>query len=218
MTQSAESRKSMIETGPKAASTVFLFAHGAGAPMDSTFMEAVAAGLAGYGIRVVRFEFPYMASRRDGGKKRPPDRQPKLIKTFIEAIETLCSPNTNLFIGGKSMGGRMATLLTADAEITGGNNIQGCVCFGYPFHAPGKPMGDRMDHFSALSRPLLICQGTRDPFGGFEEFATQQMPANARIGWVEDGDHDLKPRKASGRTHAENIDFAIETAANFMKS
>jgi len=208
----------MIVNAAQAESAVFLFAHGAGAPMYSPFMETVAIGLASRGIRVVRFEFPYMTKRREDGKKRPPDRQPALIQSFVEAIESLQSLNTKLFIGGKSMGGRMASLLTADPQAVNTHNIAGCVCFGYPFHAPGKPMGNRVDHFTSLAQPALICQGTRDPFGGHEEFASQTLPKKVAIEWIKDGDHDLKPRKASGRTHAENIECAINAAAKFMET
>lgn len=205
-----------LVNGPETASSVFLFAHGAGAPMDSDFMETVAKGLASKGIRVVRFEFPYMATRRSDGKKRPPDRQPILIHSFIDALEALPNSAATVYVGGKSMGGRMATLLTAEANAVAAHGIAGCVCFGYPFHAPGKPMGNRMDHFSSLVRPMLINQGTRDPFGGYEELVPYSLPDNVRVCWIEDGDHDLKPRKASGRSYSENIEAAIDNGARFI--
>lgn len=205
-----------VVNGPETASSGFLFAHGAGAPMDSDFMETVANGLASRGVRVIRFEFPYMAKRRIDGKKRPPDRQPILVQSFVDALEALPRSVAKVYIGGKSMGGRMATLLTADTLAVEAHDIAGCICFGYPFHAPGKPMGNRMDHFSSLVQPLLICQGTRDPFGGQEELARYSIPKKAKICWIEDGDHDLKPRKASGRTHSENIVNAIDRAAHLM--
>ncbi len=206
-----------ISNGPKNADVLFVFAHGAGAPMDSGFMETVASGLAERGIHVVRFEFPYMEKRRDDGKKRPPDRQPVLLQHFTEVLASVERPaGCRLFVGGKSMGGRMATLLTADKAIVTETGLSGCVCFGYPFHAPGKPMGNRMDHFQALEKPLLICQGTRDPFGGNDEFSTRNLPDTVKIEWLEDGDHDLKPRKLSGLTHAENIERAMAVSSQFM--
>lgn len=206
----------MISFSPVKTSALFLFAHGAGAPMDSDFMESVSSGLAENGIQVVRFEFPYMEKRRIDGRKRPPDRQPALIASFTEAINSTKLPNMPIFIGGKSMGGRMATLLATNKQIVKDHSIAGCICFGYPFHAPGKPMGNRMDHFADISQTLLICQGTRDPFGGHEEFSDINLPSNISIEWIQDGDHDLKPRKASGRTHADNIAHAISCATQVM--
>lgn len=206
----------MIVDTPDVTRAVFLFAHGAGAAMDSTFMSSVAAGLAEQGIRVMRFEFPYMQKRREDGKKRPPDRQPVLIESFLEATKSAKQSGLPLYIGGKSMGGRMATLLAADGQIVKDQAINGCICFGYPFHAPGKPMGNRTDHFAELTRPLLICQGTRDPFGGYEEFSGQSFPDHINIEWLQDGDHDLKPRKASGKTHEDNLHTAISRAARMM--
>ncbi|MEQ9491872.1 MAG: alpha/beta fold hydrolase [Alphaproteobacteria bacterium] len=209
----------VISNGPENADRVFVFAHGAGAPMDSGFMETVATGLARHGIRVLRFEFPYMQRRRSEGTRRPPDKQPVLLQHFTETLFSLIRPDkSRLFVGGKSMGGRMATLLTADAAVVSQAGICGCICFGYPFHAPGKPMGNRMDHFQSLEMPLLICQGTRDPFGGREEFGTANLPRPVAIEWLEDGDHDLKPRKKSGLSHAENIERAINLSVQFMKN
>lgn len=189
---------------------VFLFAHGAGAPMDSDFMKAVAELLAERGVSVARFEFPYMASRRGGGKKRPPDRQPRLLEAFREAAAEAGGLH-RVFLGGKSMGGRMATLLAAEEPC------RGVVCFGYPFHPPGKPERLRTEHLETMTVPTLICQGERDPFGRREEVAGYQLSPAITLHWLEDGDHDLKPRKASGRTHEQNLREAVEAAAKAVK-
>jgi hypothetical protein len=211
--------ETLISNGPENADRLFVFAHGAGAPMDSAFMEAGATGLAELGNRVLRFEFPYMQRRRNEGTRRPPDRQPVLLEYFIDTLTSLDRPPASrLFIGGKSMGGRMATMVAADSAVVSQIGICGCICFGYPFHASGKPMGNRMDHFPSLEVPLLICQGTRDPFGGREEIGAMKLPNQVKIEWLEDGDHDLKPRKMSGRTHAENIETAINSSIQFMKN
>ncbi|HAC28195.1 MAG TPA: alpha/beta hydrolase, partial [Marinobacter hydrocarbonoclasticus] len=129
----------------KDAKAVMILAHGAGAPMDSLFMELLAEALAGQGIESVRFEFPYMVKRREDGRKRPPDRQPALLAAFEDQVslarEELGS-QVPLLVGGKSMGGRMATLLAAGKF----RDIDGVACYGYPFHPPGKLDRWRTDH------------------------------------------------------------------------
>ncbi|WP_320826020.1 alpha/beta fold hydrolase [Reinekea sp.] len=186
----------------------FIFAHGAGAGMDSDFMTRVATGLAERGIRVIRFEFPYMQKQRDTGKRRPPDRQPKLTDHFKQIIEQVNL--SRVVIGGKSMGGRMATVLASEKVY------DGVVVLGYPFHALGKPEKVRMDHFQTLESPVLICQGERDSMGSRADTAQYRLPDNIEIDWFADGDHDLKPRKASGFTHAAHLDNAIERVSQFI--
>src|SRR5258706_4950596 len=100
--------------------------------MDTPFMTKVAGGLGECGIRWVRFEFPYMAARRTGGKRGAPDRPPVLLGTFREVVSQL-GGGDRVFIGGKSMGGRIATMVADEL------GVRGVVCFGYPFHPPGKP-------------------------------------------------------------------------------
>jgi len=191
----------------------FVFAHGAGADKDSAFMQQVSAGLAQQGIRVVRFNFPYMDKRLQDGKKRPPDRAPKLIDAYIDVITQLDCP---VVIGGKSMGGRMASLLVTD-ERAAGLDIKGIACLGFPFHAPGKEPGERTDHLVAMSKPMLIVQGTRDAMGTCEEVAGYQLSSNIELKWLEDGNHDLKPRVKSGLTHEQHIESAITAVAEFVK-
>lgn len=185
-----------------------LLAHGAGAPMDSDFMNALAAALAGHGVRVLRFEFSYMAQRRSGGGKRPPERAPLLLAQFAEALQQ--AGGENIFIGGKSMGGRMASLLACEQACAG------VLCFGYPFHPPKKLEKTRIDHFPALRTPLLICQGERDAFGNTVEVASYELPKKVRLHWLKDGNHDFLPRKSSGVTQQKNIEEAAKAAAVFM--
>jgi len=191
-----------------------VLAHGAGAPMDSEFMNHIASLYAASGIRVLRFEFPYMQERRASGKKRPPDRAPKLITAWKEAFDEAVSENDALFIGGKSMGGRMATLVMTEHDLA----IKGCVCFGYPYHAPGKPEKVRNDHFSGLKQPVLVLQGDRDAFGTKEEISTYPEFSKVEHYWLTDGNHDLKPRKASGVTHDQNIEEAVRASVDWMIS
>ena len=191
----------------------YVFAHGAGADKDSAFMQQVSAGLAQQGIRVVRFNFPYMDKRLQDGKKRPPDRAPKLIDAYIDVIAQLDCP---VVIGGKSMGGRMASLLVND-ERAQNLDIKGITCLGFPFHAPGKEPGERIDHLLAMPKPMLIVQGTRDAMGTQQEVAGYQLSSNIEFKWLEDGNHDLKPRVKSGLTHEQHIESAITAVAEFVK-
>lgn len=202
----------IIFTGPKSAPLTVALAHGAGAPMDSPFMEAFAEGLAARGLRAARFEFPYMAQRRDDGKKRPPNPARVLLDTWRQVIDEI-GPG-NLVIGGKSMGGRMASMVAADLEAEG-TPVRGVVCLGYPFHPPGRPEKLRTDHLERLKTKTLICQGTRDPFGTDAEVPGYPLSKAIRLIWLADGDHGFKPRKASGRTEAQNWDTALDAIQAF---
>lgn len=201
----------LLVDGREDAAVTLVLAHGAGAPMDSPFMDAIANRLARHGLRVVRFEFPYMAARRDDGRRRPPDRQPTLLAAWRDIVETLGGVE-RLVIGGKSMGGRMASLLAAEA------GARGLVCLGYPFHPPGKPERTRVEHLAALTVPTLIVQGTRDPFGSPEEVGGYPLSPAISIAWIADGDHDLKPRKSSGRSHETALDEAAAAVDIFARS
>lgn len=196
----------------------FIFAHGAGAPMDSDFMNYITQGLVDQGVQVIRFEFPYMQKRREDGKKRPPDRAPKLLEYFQQVISE-CQPD-KVVIGGKSMGGRMASLLASELNELDdniGSKVKGIVCLGYPFHAPGKPENVRNTHFGDIRIPKLIVQGTRDAFGNQEEVSGYDC-FNHKIAWIEDGNHDLLPRKKSGLTHEDNLNEAVHQILDFMTS
>ena len=191
-----------LTDGPAEARTTILLAHGAGAPMDSASMTAVATALAGAGFRVARFEFGYMAARRDGQRK-PPPRAETVIPEYRAAVEALGAKGP-LIIGGKSMGGRVASMV-AD-ELFAAGRIGGLLCLGYPFHPPGKPTQLRTAHLADLKTPTLICQGTRDEFGTRDEVAGYALSDRIELLWLEDGDHDLKPRKSvSGFTAADHL-------------
>lgn len=178
-----------------------LLAHGAGAPMDTTFMNAFAERLCELGFDVARFEFAYMASRRQDGKRRPPPRAERLVDEYRAAIRAL-GVRAPLVIGGKSLGGRVASLMAHEQFEAG--RIAGLVCLGYPFHPPGKPENLRTTHLRNSSVPTLLVQGERDPFGGADEVVAYKLPGSLTLHWIADGDHDLKPRKASGRTAEQN--------------
>jgi len=194
--------------GPEQAATTILLAHGAGAPMDSAAMNAMAAALGGAGLRVARFEFGYMASRRTDAGRKPPPRAETLLGEYRNAVDELGASGP-LVIGGKSMGGRVASML-AD-ELLADGKVAGLLCLGYPFHPPGKPEQLRTAHLAGLKTPALICQGTRDIFGSREEVAGYTLSKKIEILWLEDGDHDLKPRKAiSGFTAADHLKTVAE--------
>jgi predicted alpha/beta-hydrolase family hydrolase len=193
--------------GPEDGPTLVL-AHGAGAPMDSPFLNAMAAGLAAGGLRVARFEFPYMRRRRSG-ERRPPDREPALREAWLAAIATLGGGN-RLVIGCKSLGGRIASMVADEA------GARGLVCLGYPFHPPDKPDRLRTAHLRDLRTPALILQGTRDPFGTREEVGRYELSAAIRLVWLEDGDHSFKPRVSSGRTERQHLETAVGEVLAFV--
>jgi uncharacterized protein len=195
--------------GPADAAWTVALAHGAGAAMDTPFMNAFAAGLAGAGYRVARFEFPYMAERRRPGKRRPPDREPVLRQTWLAVVSRLGAER--LVIGGKSMGGRIASLIADEAHVAG------LVCLGYPFHPVGKPEQLRVAHLRTIETPTLIVQGTRDPFGTRADVAQYTLAPAIRLHWLEDGDHSFKPRKASGLTEADNWAAALQAITQFIR-
>ena len=199
----------MLFQGPNDARWTIVLAHGAGAGMATPFMDAFSWGLAQQGFRTIRFEFPYMDARQTG-HKQPPDREPVLRDTWLKVIDRF--ERNRLVIGGKSMGGRIASLIADEAGVAG------LVCLGYPFHPTGKPERLRVQHLREIATPTLILQGTRDPFGSREEVAGFALSPAIRVHWLEDGDHGFKPRKASGRTEQENWGEAIAEIAAFVSA
>jgi len=201
-------------TGPPDATVRFLCAHGAGAGMETPFLATVAGLLAERGIATCRFEFSYMAARRQGGPRKPPPRAERLVDEYRAAVEAL-GPGAPLLIGGRSMGGRVASLV-AD-ELFAARRIAGLACLGYPFHPPNKPGQLRTAHLEALACPALIVQGERDPFGGRAEVEVYKLSRAIRFYWAGDGDHDLGPRGGSGFTRKGNLAAAADAVAAFAK-
>ena len=196
--------------GPAKARLTVVLAHGAGAAMDLPFMNTIAAGLARAGLRVARFEFPYMRARREAGKRGAPDREPVLLDAWRAVIARL-GGGARLVIGGKSMGGRIASMVADEMQV------RGLICLGYPFHPPGKPDRLRVKHLESLRTPALFLQGTRDPFGRREEVSKYRLSRQIQFGWIEDGDHSFKPRASSGRTEQANLAAATAEAVNFTR-
>ncbi len=202
-------------TGPPSSPVHLLLAHGAGAGMTSPFLETLADRLASCGVRTTRFEFDYMARRRIDGIRRPPPKMPRLAEEMRTILANLpVAKGQRLIIGGKSMGGRVASLIAQD--LYRANAISGLVCLGYPFHPPKKPGALRTAHLAALSCPALIVQGERDPFGTPPEVAGYDLSGAIALHWLPDGDHDLKPRRLSSHTHSDHIVAAATAIARFV--
>jgi uncharacterized protein len=197
--------------GPADSRDIVVLAHGAGGPMDSSFMNRVAAALGERGMRVARFEFPYMRARREGGRRGAPDRPAVLLESWKTTVGTL-GGGPRLVIGGKSLGGRIASMVADEF------GARGLVCLGYPFHPPGKPERLRTAHLEKLRTPALFVQGTRDPFGSFDDVSSYRLSPAIRMHWIEAGDHSYKAPARSGRTEAANIDEAIAAVADFVSN
>jgi predicted alpha/beta-hydrolase family hydrolase len=196
--------------GPTYAARTIALAHGAGAAMDSPFLEFFAKGLGKHGFRVARFEFPYMAAKRATGQGKAPDREPVLRDTWLKVVKKL--GHDRLVIGGKSMGGRIASLIADDVDVPG------FVCLGYPFHPTSKPDRLRVEHLRTIKTPTLIVQGERDPFGSRDEVASYRLSSSVRVAWLQDGDHSFKPRKRSGSTEQQNWEVALDIIVSFLET
>jgi predicted alpha/beta-hydrolase family hydrolase len=200
-------------SGPERA-PIYVLAHGAGAGHDSAFMVAMADLLAARGVRVARFDFAYMAERR-AGKKRPPPKAERVVPEYRAALDRVAAEaaaGTTIVIGGKSMGGRVASLLAAEDTAP----ARGLACLGYPFHPPNQPGNLRVAHLAAIPCSTLIVQGERDPFGGRGEVEGFGLPSAIRFAWIGDGDHDFGPRGGSGFTRKGNLATAADALASFV--
>lgn len=196
--------------GPACGPVTVVLAHGAGNPMDAPFLEAVARGLAAGGQRVARFEFPYMARRRVDGVTRPPDPLPILRQAWLQAIADL-GGGPRLVIGGKSMGGRIASLVADES------GVRGLACLGYPFHPVGKPERTRIQHLAALRTRTLVLQGERDPFGTVADVAAYPLSPAVTVRWIPDGDHSWTPRVSSGRAPDQGLREGIDALLGFVR-
>lgn len=185
--------------------------------MDSAFLEAMAAAIAARDIGVARFEFGYMAGRREGGIRRPPPKIAVLCDDYRVAVERFRARygTDPLVIGGKSMGGRVASMIADEFYAAG--QIKGCVCLGYPFHPAGRPETLRTAHLVTMRCPTLIVHGERDALGCRAEVEAYRLPNGIDIAWLADGDHDFKPRVASGFKHADHMASAAAAVARFVQ-
>ncbi len=209
----------ILEDGPENAAHRLIIAHGAGAGINFSFLEAITQLIAGHDVAITRFEFAYMEARRHGGPKRPPPNVNVLTREYAELISAVSARAPNgqkLFIGGKSLGGRVASMI-ADEHFRSGA-ISGLVCLGYPFHPPNQPEKLRTAHLEIIACPTLIVQGTRDPFGTRSRIEPMKLSPKIRFHWIGDGDHDFGPRGNSVFTQTGNLADAAAAVAAFLKS
>lgn len=213
----SQSSADLLWNRPESPRAALLLAHGAGAAMTSPFMEAMAERLAARRIAVARFEFSYMAARRRGGPRKPPPRADRLVGEYVAKIEASGAEagDVPLLIGGKSLGGRVAAM--ASAAPTVAETASGVVCLGYPFHAPGNTTDLRLEPLREAALPVLVCQGDRDPFGSASEIVGWDLPAGISFTYLEDGDHDFKPRGRSPATWKGNLDIAADAVVAFAE-
>ncbi len=199
---------------------LLLLAHGAGAGINSDFMKSIVHELNDTGLQTTSFNFPYMKIMNETGRRRPPDRMPKLLESFHKELRHYKTkyPQTKIIIGGKSMGGRVASLLTAQLEERNEDLIAACVCLGFPFHPPKKPEKYRGEHLENLKTPTLILQGDRDTMGTKAEVEKYRLSKSVCVKYIPDGDHSFTPRVRSGRTLEENVAMIRESIIDFVNA
>ena len=181
--------------GPAGADVMLVLGHGAGAGLEADFMRDIAHAVGAEGFRVCRFNFVYMELG-----KRAPDRQNVLEDTYSAVVDFLRPQAATLVAGGKSLGGRIASMIAAQ-----GAAVDGLVFLGYPLHPPGRPERIRKEHLPEIKVPMLFVEGTRDPFCPLPtlEEVRSELTAPTEVAVIEDGDHSLKIRKSSGRDTAD---------------
>lgn len=204
----------LVNSPEKSPKGIFLLAHGAGRGAASPFLETVAQGVVNSGVRVVRFNFPYMEKMLQTGKRKSPNSGNVLRKCFSDVvshcIEREQVPSKYIIVAGKSMGARAASMI-ADRH-----QVAGVVCLSYPFHPPRKPEPIRIKHLQRIQTPTLICQGERDPNGRREEVHQYSLSKSVQFHWLADGDHNFKPRQNSDRSQEENLADAINAINRFI--
>jgi len=208
------STTALIYPSHRDSAAALILAHGAGAGQRSPFMVSFARALSERGLDVVTFNFLYterLARRSLGGGGRVPDRLPQLVACYRAVVATVCEhlagaggwrpalagPSANsqrLFIGGKSMGGRVATHVAADDPALPGSAIRGIVLLGYPLHPPGRPDQLRDAHLPRVGRPMLFVQGSRDAFGTPSELKPifENISPSPTLHAIDGGDHSFK--------------------------
>ena len=197
-----------LEAGPR--DKILVLTHGAGASSSHPSMAELARLIGERGVRVARFDFPYMRRAAATGQRAwPPDDEDVLVGAWVEVLREL-APASRIVIGGRSLGGRVASILADAAEVAG------LVCVSYPFHPPNRDSPVRTAHLRVMETPTLIVQGERDPYGTRGEVAQYQLSPNIRLHWIPDGDHGLIPRKRSGLTEQDNLASAAAVIADFV--
>lgn len=191
-----------------------VLAHGAGAGIRHEFMQTIQGLLSERGINTWTFNFGYMQKAYALDKKVPPTRLPKLIEEYTQVMTEIRhrEPNAQLWVGGKSMGGRVACHVASQLEW-----VKGVAVLGYPFHPVGKPKNTRLEVLQKIIQPVLIAQGERDTFGNVTEIESYSLPPNINVNYLKDGDHSFKPRQKSGLTQVEHMHTAALQIAQFIQ-
>jgi predicted alpha/beta-hydrolase family hydrolase len=192
----------------KAAGWMLLYAPGAGSNVHDPFGRYLSKRVAERGIDSARIQFPYM----EAGRRRP-DPPSLLEATWRAAIETFRPPRGRLVIGGRSMGGRIASMVVAD-----GMQVDALALFAYPLHPPGRPRSRRDEHLPLIAVPAFLCSGSRDAFALPEELreAAALVP-HARVHILEEADHGLAVRKSSGRSREDVWQEAADAMLEWLK-
>jgi len=189
---------------------VYVMAHGAGGSMNDNAMRGAANALRGIGLDVIRFNFLYK-EKGSGG----PDRMPRLVECFTAVVDRVRSdlPGVSLFIGGRSMGGRAASMMAAD-----GFDAQGLLLLAYPLHPPGQHDKRRDAHLPAIVMPVLCCNGTRDSFcdPALMSAAVKTVKTRWTMHWIEDADHGFHVPKKSGRTDSDVLEEVAEATSAWL--
>lgn len=189
---------------------MFVMTHGSGSDAYSPWMNAVSEQLEAGGVQVARFQFDYMQRILERGTRQPPPRAPVLMAQWQRELADV---KHSCVIGGKSLGGRMATMIMADNPPP---QVRGVVCLGYPYHPARKTEKTRIEHLADVKVPMLVVQGTRDPMGSQFDVDQYDLPKNIQHVWLPDGDHDFKPRQSSGVTLEQNLTQACDRVADFI--
>ena len=203
-----------VYQGPKrGVERAVLLAHGAGADMNAATLTSVADALADNKIASLRFNFPYKAAGR-----KSPDRPPVLLQAVRDAAADLAKrtklPADRLVMGGRSMGGRICSMVAAE------DGAAGLVLLGYPLHPPGRADNLRIEHFPRLKMPVLFVSGTRDAFGSPDELKKNAKKIKGKVSWhwIETGDHGFKTLKSSGISADAALGGAAEAVVSFVTS
>jgi len=210
----AEQHVSGLLLAPAQARACYVLAHGAGAGMAHPFMAAAAQGLAARGIATLRYQFPYM----ERGSKRPD--VPRVAHAAVRAAVAEAArrlPESALFAGGKSFGGRMTSQAQAAAALPG---VLGLVFLGFPLHPAGKPSDERAAHLSEVAVPMLFLQGTRDELARREllQPLVERLGARATLRLFDDADHSFHVPARSGRKDAEVLGDVLDALAGWIDS
>jgi len=205
--------------GAKKSDRAVLLAHGAGADMHSANLVAFARALAAAGIPALRFNFAY----KSAGRSSPPKAetlQNELRDARAELARRTKLPLDQLVVGGRSMGGRVASYVAADASDPGDRAL-GLLLLGYPLHAPGRAQQQRVEHFPKLVMPVLFVEGTRDTFGTPEELKSAARAIKGRVAWhwIETGDHSFRPlKKQTGHSIDDALALATPVAVDWVRA